>query len=262
MSMEAETLTRVGVPLSLGFLYLVVERRHNERARLDARVRDLRAAKAIQARLASGCRILRVRVVGESGKPVNLGSSTEDPQGISGRPTLQTEQLTLRADDGRIFSVPAGRRMRIEALPGARRNVVDTVTTGSGVEQRYSFELTPEQPFEIFGIPPPRAAEAGPFRTADAAEVLAPCESEYVAGASLRSLTEPPSDTTPLVEHYWSWAVGGTLLGCVVWNVPEAGALLWGAAVAVGVLWTAVMWFTAESVDASSSELEELQRRR
>lgn len=260
--MEAETLTRVGIPLLLGLLYLVVERRHNERARLDARVKDLRAAKTIEKRLASGARILRVRVVGDSGKPVNLGSSTEDPQGISGKPTLQTEQLTLRADDGRTFTVPAGQRMRIEALPGARRNVVDTVTTGSGVEQRYSFELTPGQPFEIFAVPPPRSAEAGPFRTADAPEVLAPCDSLYVSGASLRSLAEPPSETTPLVEHYWSWALGATLLTCVVWSLPEAGTLLWIAGIIIGVWWTAVMWFTAESVDASSSELDELQGRR
>src|SRR5262245_38919307 len=123
---------RLAVSLAACVLYLLVEWRYNRRARLEVLLNHLREKAKVAARHAAGVQRLLVRVVGEPGARIVLGTSIEQPSEISGTPDLTSEAFSVRTEDGRLFAIRAGARLRMRPLAGARRNVIETITKASG----------------------------------------------------------------------------------------------------------------------------------
>jgi len=86
-----------------------------------------------------------------SGVAINLGCSDE-PAGPSGSPTLRTDAVRLTIVDGALIDVVAGVPLRVQSVAGATRTLVKSVTTGAGIENRYTFELPPGKRFWIRGV--------------------------------------------------------------------------------------------------------------
>jgi len=255
---------RLAASLAACVLYLLVEWRYNRRARLEVLLNHLREKASVAARLASGVQRLQVRVVAEPGARVVLGTSVEQPSEISGTPDLTSEGFTVRSEDGRLFAIPAGARLRMKPLAGARRNVTETITKASGaIEQRYTFELGPDVPFELLAKVPVVSSDDGPFRTPPASVELAPFEAQYLAGSSLASFTEASEPLPPDRRRLWFWVVGVHAVLLLASLHDEEFQQLWGFGVVATVGLVALNWFTADSPEPLPSEvreLEELQR--
>ena len=253
---------RVCASLAVCLLYLLVEWRYNRRARLEVLLKHLRDQQSVAARLAGGMQRLQVHVVAEPGARVVLGTSIEQPSEISGTPDLTSEAFTVRADDGRLFAIPAGAPLRMKPLAGARRNVTETITKASGaIEQRYTFELGADVPFDLLAKIPVASSDEGPFRTPPAPQELAPVDSRYVAGSSLASLTEVSDPLPPDRRLLWFWVVGVHALLLLASTLDAEFEQLWGFGVVATLGFVAFNWFTADAPVPLPDELHALEER-
>jgi hypothetical protein len=122
--------------------------------------------------------------------------------------------------------------MRVLSLPGARRHLIEGVTTASGVEQRYSFELDPATAFRLLAIVPKQGR--GPFREGEAVEV-APFDDVYLIGDDTDEAQPQPRDAPGCGGR--RLALGGlalNLAGAVLVLVPYVGLALWAIALLLG----------------------------
>lgn len=165
-----------GVPVLLALAYALaahresgrVARENERRGKLDKEVRE-------PGDLRPGLARLRVRVV-ESGQVslVNLGTSVETAESLSGAPELDTADVLLVDEGGRGFRLPEGKRLKVHSFGGARRHLTESLTReDGGVNQRFSFEVASTQSFVLACQVPEAVAGSHPFRSAgDALDLL------------------------------------------------------------------------------------------
>jgi hypothetical protein len=114
--------------------------------------------------LSAGAALFRVHVVARDGARVSLGASIENPNELSGEPTLTTEAFEVETASGVRLAVPRGAQLKVNALAGAHRKLVDSVTTESGgVQQRFSFEVAETDTFVLSCVVAEPPGD-GPFR--------------------------------------------------------------------------------------------------
>lgn len=192
------------------------------------------------------------KVVSPEGGLVSLGTSVEKPNDIQHNPTLEGESFMIETEDGRRFRVRSG-KVRIERLPGAERKLVRTVTTESGVEQTYSFEV-PEG-FEVMVIGRRTGGSSGAFRGGPID--LEPLASGFRVGSKLFDDTKTPTlrkvDTGKNVSIFAAlFAMAAVGLGFVPW----VGAFLWFPAMIIMAMTVFVFLFASPAVEPLAPEEE------
>lgn len=152
-----------GVPLLLGLRMFVTDREEKARvARENAKRKETGGVTPVEERKAGTVR-LRVHVVGEGN--VNLGSSVEASDSVSGAPTLESTAFVVEDERGQRFSIGEKSELRVRTLAGARRNLLESVTKeGGGIAQRFSFEVEPSATFVLQGKLPEASESGGAFR--------------------------------------------------------------------------------------------------
>lgn len=220
-----------------------VQRAENQFRR--ARIRQLEALEEDRVLIAG-------KVVSPEGGLVSLGSSTEKPDEIRHNPVLDGESFMIETEDGRRFRIRSG-KIRIERLPGAERKLVRTLTTESGVEQTYSFEV-PEG-FELMVVGRRTGGASGAFRGGPID--LEPLDGGYRVGTKLFDDTKTPTlrkvDTAKnvsLVGALFAMAAAG--LG----YVPYVGAFLWYPAMVIMAMTVFVFLFGNSAVEPLRAEEE------
>ena len=189
-----------GVPV-LGALWMLVTQRAEKQRVLAENARrletgDLRPPDERKG----GIGKIRVHVVG--GGHVNLGSSIESAESLSGTPTLQTAAFLVEDDGGQRFSISAGATLSVRRLGGARRNLLESITKETGgVDQRFSFEVDPQATFVLKATFPEVKESQGAFREGPLA-------------------LEGPLEINPNVD------VERAEMGCMVYPVLVVGAAL------------------------------------
>ncbi|MDI1448756.1 hypothetical protein [Polyangium sp. 6x1] len=227
----------IGVPALIALAYAAASFRESQRIR---RENERRAEIGSEVRapgdLSPGLARLRVRVVDAGGAQlVNLGTSAETADNLSGAPELDTASVLLTDDGGRSFRMPAEKRLKVHSFGGARRNLTESVTReDGGVQQRFSFEVAPTQSFVLTCALPEALAASHPFRNTDEAIELLP------AGGKRFELNAPP-------ETVQTSGVGCIVYPClgvaaVAATVPEStgwqigGWVLWLMCVLLGLV--------------------------
>lgn len=156
-----------GLPLWLASSMFFTDRA--EKARVAAENAKRKETGALRDRedLSAGVGRIRAHVVGDGTENrVNLGSSVEQQNALSGAPTLETAPFVVEDTHGRRFTIPPKAELRVRSFTGARRNLMESITKeGGAVEQRYSFEVAPGDTFVLQArFPDPKAQ--GVFREA------------------------------------------------------------------------------------------------
>lgn len=152
-----------GLPLALGISMFFTDRAEKARVEKEnAKRRETGGVTPPEERRAGTVRI-RVHVVGEGS--VNLGSSTESADSVSGAPTLESTAFVVEDDQGQRFSIAEKTELRVRTLAGARRNLLESVTKeGGGIAQRFSFEVDPSATFVLQAKFPETKDSQGAFR--------------------------------------------------------------------------------------------------
>lgn len=195
----------IGVPLIFAVGFFRADRR--ERIATEQRAASL-AAKGVPVRdptdVSPGEGTFRVRLLGE-GERTSIGTSIEKANDLSGTPTLETEAFEVETDGGKRLAIPRGTRLKVNALAGAHRALVDSVTDEKGgVAQRFSFEIDHHTTF-LLACKISEPDVGGPFR--ESATRAEPVGEELVIN---------PKPNLP--EH-----TGG---GCLVYPALVAAAIL------------------------------------
>lgn len=152
-----------GVPLALAVSMLRVDRAEKERVRQQNEKRRADGGVTPIEQRKPGTVRLRVHVVGEGS--VNLGSSTESADSVSGAPTLETVPFVVEDERGQRFSIAEKTELRVRSLAGARRNLLESITKeGGGIAQRFSFEVDPSATFVLQARFPETKDSPGAFR--------------------------------------------------------------------------------------------------
>jgi hypothetical protein len=227
-----QLLLWVGAPLVLGLGQYVAYRSAVRRWQIS-RLID-RAEQTVKEDSREQAKALWHAVKVESvAERVSIGSSVEDPADMSATPTLTSNAFVVVDEQGHKFAIREGEEMTVLSLPGARRNLVEAVTTETGVDQRYSFELGPEQSFFILGTAHGHPA-AGPFRDGAPVE-LEPMDEQYLVGD--RQGDVPPRFTgNPGCGRSVSTVVlGMNIIAACAWPLPYVGRAYWAFAFFVGV---------------------------
>ena len=162
----AETVTlynglAILVPAGLGLRLLLRERAAQRRASAlpapEHKVRD-------PSDVSPGPAIYKVRVVSEG--RANLGTSLETAENLTGSPDLVAQPVTVETEAGMRLSLRGGAPLKVHALGGARRDLVESITTDDGgIRQRFSFEVDASTWFLLEGAMLDNAS-GHPWRTA------------------------------------------------------------------------------------------------
>ncbi|MDC0746167.1 hypothetical protein [Polyangium mundeleinium] len=226
----------VGIPVLVGVAFALASFRESKRVQ---RENERRAKVGNEVRvpgdLSPGFARLRVRVIDAgSAARVNLGTSVESAEDLSGAPELETVDVLLADDSGRTFRLPAGHRLKVYAFGGARRHLTESVTTeDGGVHQRFSFEVGPAQSFVLACKLPEASAGNHPFRQADDAAVLLPVGDRF-------EINPPPEKAQ--TSDVGCIVVPCLVVGVVAATVPEhtgwrvAGWVVWLMCVLLGLV--------------------------
>jgi hypothetical protein len=218
----------VATPLvSLGVPTLIAVKHYQA----DARAAAATKRKAAEAKdkgvglrdptdLTPGQAAFRVHVVVPSGEErVSIGTSIENPNELSGEPTLTTNTFEVETAPGKRLVINGGERLKVNALAGAHRKLVDSITNEAGrVEQRFSFEIGEATTFVLSCTVSDAQSEA-PFR--QGATHVSPVGEHFEIN---------PKVTVP--EH--------TGMGCLVYPLLVFGAAL--PNVSTDALWSALTW--------------------
>jgi hypothetical protein len=236
------TIAVVIVPLGLVPRMLLAERAANRRAlALPAPELKVRSPSDVS----EGAALYKVHVVCESGR-VNLGTSFETAENLTGSPELSAQGVTLETEAGVRLALREGTLLKVHALGGARRELVESVTTNDGgIKQRFSFEVDGATWFLLEGSVPPGAA-GHPFRTG--AIDFAPAAERY-------HINPPP----PQRKEFSS-------MGCLTYPLAVSGIvavlsaefILWK--IAAWVLWTVGVLSVFGGASIANTEFRENHR--
>jgi hypothetical protein len=151
----------VFVPVVLALRALLTERAANRRAlALPAPQQNVREPGDVS----KGPAIYKVHVVSDEGR-VNLGTSVETAENLTGNPELTAKPVIVETEASVRLVLREGVRMKVHTLGGARRELVESITTDEGgIQQRFSFEVDGSTWFLLEGEIPDTAA-GHPFRS-------------------------------------------------------------------------------------------------
>jgi hypothetical protein len=227
-----QLLLWVGVPVVLGVgqhvTYRLAVRRWQIKKLIERAERSLKEDSREEAN--ADWHKVRVQSAGDR---VSIGSSVEKPADMSATPTLTTTAFVAVDEGGHKFSIRADEQLKVVSLPGARRNLLEAVTTDSGVEQRYTFELGPEQTFYILGAAHTHTG-AGPFREGAPVE-LAPTGGRYLVGEEASDGTTGSSGTPGCGKSASRFILGMNIVAAVAWPIPYMGKAYWAIALLAGL---------------------------
>lgn len=213
----------LGAPLLFCVLLYLAEARSIriglKRAKVQfkrARIRQLVAIEESHHRVVG-------KVISPDGGSVNLGTSVERADKIRGNPELEGESFIIESKDGQRFRVRPG-KLRIQRLPGAERKLVRTVTTDSGVEQTYSFEVPDGFELMIVG-----RLEGSTDAFRGGPRDLAPLEQGYRLAEELPDVRGTPTQRKVPTDK--SATIFGAVLAAAaigIGYIPWVGPPLWG----------------------------------
>ncbi len=211
----------LGVPITLGISFTRATWRESRRVkRENERLAEQEKSDRAPMDVRPGPARLRVRVAGEAIR-MNLGTSVESAENLSGAPELESTETVLVDDTGRRFRLPAGQKLKVRSFDGARRNLTESVTRADGgVSQRFSFEVAPGQSFVITCVLP-EIPSAHPFRNTGEALDLQPDGDQF--------------EINPLPKNVETSSVGCIVYPCLV------GAAI-GALVPTNLYFQVVGW--------------------
>ncbi|MDI1476018.1 hypothetical protein [Polyangium sp. y55x31] len=218
----------VGIPVLVALAYGVAAFRESGRVRRE-NVRRASVGDEVRAPgdLSPGLARLRVRVVDAGAPLVNLGTSVESADNLSGAPELDTVDVLLADDSGRSFRMPSGKRLKVHSFGGARRNLTESVTReDGGIDQRFSFEVASTQSFVLACKLPETSAGSHPFRNAEDAIELLPAVERFeinhppeTAQTSGVGCIVYPCLGLAAVAATVPESTGGKVVGWIVWLV-------------------------------------------
>lgn len=187
-----------GVPVLVGVWMFVTDRREKARVERENVKRRESGGVTPPDERRGGITRIRVHVVGDAS--VNLGSSIESADSVSGAPTLETTAFVVEDEKGQRFAIAEHSELRVRTLAGARRNLLESVTKeGGGIAQRFSFQVDPSATFVLEAKFPEVLGSQGAFR-----------EGPMAIGGPL--VINPSTDLEP------------TGMGCVVYPALAIGA--------------------------------------
>jgi hypothetical protein len=181
--------------------------------------------------VSQGPAIYKVHVVGDEGW-VNLGTSIEAADSLTGNPELVAKAVTVETEAGLRLALREGAPLKVHTLGGARRELVESITTDDGgIKQRFSFEVDGSTWFLLEGAVPESAA-GHPFR-AGSIELL-PAGERYAINPPPPKRSEFSSMgcvTHPLAIGGVLWVLSadstlGKIAAWVVWTLGVLSLLL------------------------------------
>lgn len=221
------------LPIGVGLLQLVILRVALSQHRVRLAVQRHRRAFLEERRAAAGARWLEVRVAGDATEWRSLGSSVEKPEDMRATPVLNSDAVELLDAEDHRYELAAGAPLEVLVLPGARRNLIEAVTTLTGVEQRYSFELSGGTRFWLLASPRRRRAE-DPYRDGHAGN-LEPFEKRFQVRHEIEQDQKEPVE--PGCGWFAAWVVFAlATCGAAAYNLAYVGGVLWAVALGIAVL--------------------------
>jgi hypothetical protein len=170
--------------------------------------------------------LLPIVIVDDTGAKVNLGTSFETPESMTSSTTLDSEAIIVEVEDGPRLALTRGAKIVVNNVVGADRKLLRVVTTASGAEQEFNFELAPGQKLWLVGELTRDVTDqkGGPFRGYFAGEI-APIDGSYHLSSA------PPNKW--ISGCGYPLAIGGAALAAL--------AALMGSTVGLGIAATLML---------------------